>query len=98
VLVDTVAKRMKELIIEKQEDYGYIVIEMEVIPDHVHLWLDFDHRIGIHQVVGKIKGHSSHTLRSELPWLRKRLPTLWTRSKFISTVGGCHSVSCPEQH
>ena len=87
VLVDAVAKRMKELIIEKQEEYGYGVIEMEIMLDHVHLLLDIDPRIGVHPIVGKIKGYTSHTLRSEIHLLRKRLPTLWTRSKFISSVG-----------
>ena len=38
-------------------------------------------------VVGKIKGFTSHELRNEFPSLKKRLPTLWTRSKFISAVG-----------
>ena len=87
VLVETLPDRLEELILAKQEEYGYSVIEMEVMPDHVHLLLDVDPRIGIQRVVGKIKGYTSPTLRSEFPWLRKRLPTLWTRSKFISTVG-----------
>lgn len=78
---------MNELVLAKQANYGYIVIEMEVMPDHVHLLLDVDPRAGIHVVVGKIKGFTSHELRDEFPWLKKRLPTLWTRSKFISTVG-----------
>jgi putative transposase len=87
VLTDAVAARMKELVLAKQADYGYTVIEMEVMPDHVHLLLDVDPRVGINVVVGKIKGFTSHELRDEFPWLKKRLPTLWTRSKFISTVG-----------
>jgi putative transposase len=87
VLTDAVAARMKELVLAKQADYGYTVIEMEVMPDHVHLLLDVDPRAGINVVVGKIKGFTSHELRDEFPWLKKRLPTLWTRSKFISTVG-----------
>jgi putative transposase len=87
VLTDAVAARMKELVLAKQADYGYTVIEMEVLPDHVHLRLDVDPRAGINVVVGKIKGFTSHELRDEFPWLKKRLPTLWTRSKFISTVG-----------
>lgn len=87
VLTDPVAARMKELVLAKQADYGYIVIEMEVLPDQVHLLLDVDPRVGINVVVGKIKGFTSHELRDEFPWLKKRLPTLWTRSKFISTVG-----------
>lgn len=87
VLTDAIAARMKELVRSKQAEYGYSVIEMEVLPDHVHLLLDVDPRAGINVVVGKIKGFTSHELRNEFPWLKKRLPTLWTRSKFISTVG-----------
>jgi putative transposase len=87
VLGDAVGQRLKELILAKQDEYGYTVMGMEVMPDHVHLLLDVDPRIGIHAVVGKIKGYTSHELRQEFPWLKRRLPTLWTRSKFISTVG-----------
>ena len=87
VLTDAIAARLKELVRSSQVEYGYTVIEMEVVPDHVHLLLDGDPRAGINVVVGKIKGFTSHELRNEFPWLRSRLPTLWTRSKFISTVG-----------
>lgn len=87
VLTGAVDPRLKELILEKQEEYGYQVINLEVMPDHVHLLIDVDPRIGIIKIVGMIKGYTSHQLRLEFPWLKKRLPTLWTRSKFISTVG-----------
>ena len=87
LLVSAVAMRLKELVLEKQEEYGYAVMEMEVMPDHVHLLLDVDPRLGIASVVAKIKGYTSHELREQYPWLKKRLPTLWTRSKFISSVG-----------
>jgi putative transposase len=62
-------------------------LDIEVMPDHVHVLLDVDPRIGIASVVAKIKGYTSHELRAQFPWLRRRLPTLWTRSKFISSVG-----------
>ena len=87
VLINGVDARLKELILEKQSEYGYLVIEMEVMADHVHLLLDVDPRIGVVDVVGKLKGFTSYQLRTEFPWLEKRIPTLWTRSKFISTVG-----------
>lgn len=87
VLNEPIAARMKELVLAKQAEYGYTIIEMEVLPDHVHLLLDADPRKGILAIVAKIKGYTSHELRNEFPWLKKRLPTLWTRSKFISTVG-----------
>jgi putative transposase len=87
VLVDGIDVRLKELILEKQQEYGYAVMEMEVMSDHVHLLLDADPRTGIADLVGKIKGYTAHALRSEFPKLKSRLPNLWTRSKFISTVG-----------
>jgi putative transposase len=87
VLVNVVATRLKELALAKQEEYGYAVLGIDVMPDHVHLLLDVDPRIGVASVVAKIKGYTSHELRAQFPWLRRRLPTLWTRSKFVSSVG-----------
>ena len=87
VLVDGIDTRLKELILEKQSAYLYTVIEVEVLPDHVHLILDVDPRLGISDIIGKIKGYTAHTLRAEFPALRSRLPNLWTRSKFVSSVG-----------
>lgn len=87
VLGEAVAARLKELLLAKQGEYGYTVMEMDVMPDHVHLLLDVDPRVGVVVVIAKIKGYTSHMLRTEYPWLKRRLPTLWTRSKFISSVG-----------
>ena len=88
VLVDGVDKRLKEIIREVAEEHRVKVVEMEVMPDHVHLLLDVDPRFGIHKVVKRMKGRSSHHLRQEFPSLRSRLPTLWTNSYFVSTTGG----------
>jgi len=87
VLKDGVDERFKELVLEKQEEYKYKIIEMEVMPDHVHLLIDANPKVGIYTQINKIKGCTSRILRQEFPWLRSRLPCLWTRSKFISTVG-----------
>ena len=43
------------------------VMEQKVMPDHVHLLLDVDPRVGVGSVVAKIKGHTSHELRKEFP-------------------------------
>lgn len=87
VLTDGVDERFKQLVLEKQREYGYEVLEMEVMPDHVHLLLDVNPQIGIAKVVSQIKGYTAFTLRKEFPHLKSRLPSLWTRSKFVSTVG-----------
>jgi putative transposase len=87
VLVDSIANRLKEIIFEKQTELQCKVLEMEVHPDHVHLLLDVNPKVGVFKVVNQIKGYSSHELRLEFPSLKSRLPTLWTQSKFISSVG-----------
>ena len=60
---------------------------MEIMPDHVHLILDVDPRVGVNKVVRQIKGWTAHALGEEFPFMKSRLPRLWTRSRFISTVG-----------
>jgi putative transposase len=87
VLTGQVADRLKALIMEKQGEYGYQLLDMEVLPDHVQLLLSSDPRIGINKIVGKIKGYSSRILRQEFAGLKRRLPSLWTRSRFIASVG-----------
>lgn len=87
VLVDGVDARLKELILEKESDYKYHVLEMDIMSDHVHLLLDAEPDRQITEIVNLIKGYTSHVLREEFPVLRRKLPTLWTRSKFISSVG-----------
>ncbi|MHB1493110.1 MAG: IS200/IS605 family transposase [Thermoplasmataceae archaeon] len=87
VLKDGIDVRLKELIKEKQNEYQYKILEMEVMPDHVHLLIDVNPKLGVYHVVNQIKRYSSSVLRNEFPVLKSKIPTLWTHSKFISTVG-----------
>ena len=88
VLVDGVDERFKEIAREVAEDLRFEIIEMEVMPDRVHLLLEVDPQLPIHKAVKRVKGRTSHDLREEFPWLKSRIPSLWTNSYFISTVGG----------
>ena len=88
VLVEGVDERLKEIIDQVAEERSVEVIEMEVMPDHVHLLVEVDPQYGIHRFVKQVKGRSSRLLRQEFPWLNSRLPSLWTNSYFVSTVGG----------
>lgn len=88
VLVNGVDGRLKDIIREVCAEIHAELIEMEVMPDHVHLLVEVDPQYGIHRAVRLIKGRSSRLLRDEYPWLKSRLPTLWTNSYFVSTVGG----------
>jgi putative transposase len=88
VLVGAIAERLKELIVHRCKEISADIIEMEIMPDHVHLLIEVDPQFGINKAVRSIKGFSSHTLRKEFKELTTRLPTLWTNSYFVSTVGG----------
>jgi len=88
VLVSPIDKRLKVLIHGVCEELQSKVIEMEVMPDHVHLLVECDPQFGINRLIRSIKGQSSRLLRKEFPSLKSRLPCLWTNSYFVSTVGG----------
>jgi putative transposase len=55
--------------------------------DRARLLVEVDPRFGVHKLVKAIKGRSSPLLRNEFPWLKSRLPSLWTNSHFVATVG-----------
>jgi putative transposase len=80
--------RLKAIIRDVCRERSAEVIEIEVMPDHVHLLVDVDPQFGIHRLVKAIKGRSSRLLRQEFSHCRTRLPSLWTNSYFVSTVGG----------
>jgi putative transposase len=88
VLVPGVDERLKEVLREVADETKSEIMEMELMPDHVHLLVEVDPQFGIHSLVKLMKGRSSRVLRHEFAWLKSRLPTLWTNSYFVSTVGG----------
>ena len=87
VLVDGIDSRMKELVLEAATRYGFSVLDMEVMPDHVHLLLDIPATVAPRDLVARIKGFTAHSLRREFSQLRSKLPAMWTRAAFISSVG-----------
>jgi len=88
VLGNGIDVRLKEIIIQTVRELQGDLIELEVMPDHVHLLVEVDPQFGIHQLVKQLKGRSSRLLRQEFPTLKSRMPALWTNSYFVSTVGG----------
>lgn len=88
VLVEGVDERLKVILAELCAETECDLLAVEVMPDHVHLLVQVDPQFGIHKFVKLAKGRSSRLLRQEFAWLKSRLPTLWTNSYFLSTVGG----------
>ena len=88
VLSPPMRDRLKELILQQQEAYGYQIRACEVMPDHLHLLVSVPPNVAVTAVIGKIKGFTSKVIREEFPALQTRLPSLWTRSKFVASTGG----------
>lgn len=87
VLVGNIEQRLKELLIEKSKEHGLTIEKMEIMPDHVHIFIKANPTNPPHWIVQQLKGYTSRVLREELPQLKTRLPTLWTRSYYCESVG-----------
>lgn len=82
-----VEERLIELLNEKSKEIGVEIETMEIMPDHVHLFVKTPPTAAPHWVVQQLKGYTSRRLRQEFSSLKSRLPTLWTRSYYIESIG-----------
>jgi putative transposase len=86
VLVGPIRTRLEQIVREVMAENDWTVIDLAIQPDYVHLFVRADPNTLPSDIPSRIKGRSSHHLRQEFPQLRK-LPSLWTRSFFLSTAG-----------
>jgi putative transposase len=86
VLVGPVRDRLEEILAAVADEQSWRLLSLAIQPDHVHLFLRADPYTVPSDIPRLIKGRSSHDLRAEFPHLLK-LPSLWTRSFFLSTAG-----------
>ena len=87
VLVGPVADRLRELLIAKADEQGWLIEALELMPDHVHVFVRCPPSVSATRIANQFKGSTSHALRKEFPSLRSRLPTLWSKSYFVASVG-----------
>lgn len=87
VLEGAIEKRLREVIEDVRAEHEWTIHALEVMPDHVHLFIESDPIYSVAEIVNRLKGASSRILRSEFTALRSRLPTLWSRSYYAGTVG-----------
>ncbi|EWS93511.1 transposase IS200-family protein [Streptomyces filamentosus NRRL 11379] len=93
VLGDRVAERLDELIRQKAEERGWEIIALEVMPDHVRLFVKHDPKSSASYVANQFKGFTSRVLREEFPHLKSRMPTLWSSSYFAASVGAVSAAT-----
>ena len=90
VLTGTIAARLTELLHQYVEALDCTIIALEVMPDHIHCFINATPDLAPKQIMHRVKGATSRMLRKEFPVLR-RMPSLWTRSYFVSTAGNVSS-------
>lgn len=79
-----VEERFKELTIAGCNESGIEILALECHIDHVHIFVSVLPSMSIPQIMQKIKGATSLKLREEFLQLNA-MPSLWTRSYFVST-------------
>ena len=86
ILAGTIEADLRNIFDETALKYKFEIVELEILLDHVHMIISCDPSFGILSCIARLKGVSASVLRKKYPTL-KRMPCLWTRSSFISTVG-----------
>lgn len=79
-------ERMKILLVEKAAKMRCSIEQMEVMPDHVHIFIKTPPTLSIDTLVQGLKGYTSFVLRRERPWLQK-IKTLWSPSYYVESIG-----------
>lgn len=87
VLTDEVEIELKRLLFLKAEELGCQIKTLEVMPDHVHIFIKTPPTIGVHFLIQQLKGMTARELRKQFPFLKSKLPNMWTRSYYVESVG-----------
>jgi len=90
ILTGKLKQRLESLIHKKAKEFDCKMLELKVMPDHIHLFIQGKPTTAPNRLTGEIKGYTSRILRKEFPELLK-MPTLWTRSYFVSRAGNVSS-------
>ena len=96
VLVGPVAERLQALLAAKARELKATLHTLEVMPDHVHMFVESDPGIAPAKLAAQFKGYTSRMLRQEFRHLRSQLPSLWSRSYGIWTEGRWHQATCED--
>jgi putative transposase len=87
ILTNALEKRLRELLYRKAKEIKATIHALEIMPDHVHMFVESDPTTAPARLAAQFKGYTSHQLREEFPWLKSYLPCLWSRSYYIGSIG-----------
>lgn len=86
ILIDSIKNRLQNIILDVCNELNAEIKALEIMPNHIHLFVSYTYKEPINKLIKKLKGISSNILRKEFPQLKK-MPTLWSRSFFVASIG-----------
>lgn len=86
-ILNGIEEDLKNILEKVAKENKWYIIQMEIMPDHVHIFVKVDPKASPLRVVSQFKGYSSKKLRELFPYLKSRVPNLWTRSYYVGSVG-----------
>src|ERR1700674_1535730 len=93
ILVNALEKRLRELLYQKGKEIKAEIHALEIMPDHVHMVVESDPTKAPARLAAQFKGFTTHQLREEFPWLKSYLPSLWSRSYYIGSIGAVSAAT-----
>ncbi len=90
VLINNFAEDLKQILINICLENKWEIIELEVMPEHVHIFVKVDTKSSVHRIISQLKGKSSFLLRKKYIWLKSKLPCLWTRNYYCDSIGNAN--------
>jgi len=93
ILVNALAKRLRELLYQRAKEIKAQIHALEILPDHVRMFVESDPTMAPARLAAQFKGFTSHQLREEFPWLKSYLPSLWSRSYYIGSIGAASKAT-----
>ncbi len=67
--------------------HNFVIYELQVMPDHIHLFVECPKMISVSKAFQLFKGISSRVLRRNFSYLKQNQPRLWSKGKFFRSVG-----------
>lgn len=96
VLNDSYGETLKQILTDICDRYGYQIKAMEVMPDHIHIFVDCPHTVAPCDIVRTLKSISAIEMFKVYPQLKQfyaKCGVLWSPGHFISTVGHISEVT-----
>ena len=83
-----IQKALKDIFVTISERHMFEIFEMEIVKDHVHLFLGIRPSQSISQVIGYLKGLSSRYIRHVFPEMKAyHKQHMWSKGKYFRPIG-----------